>query len=473
MAESNLSAEQTWRTSSEKMQQILQMLYERISRNDIKEKEMKLMEKFVKGNGPVMGATIINNHFQEVKEELIKQNIPHMAIPGGPDGVLVLVRKEYENQLLAIQEAVAAKDTSLAKELSLRNSIDVLKTQKINNTVVLSFNDKDMAEIAKQKLFQSGSTFATLEDGDKTKLVVFPSSLYKQNGKDLEYFKLNYALTQARGADMFLAPGETEPSIMTARKQQAAYDKKIVEEFIVDAKKGKHVVLGDIRGNGSIYIEAINGEITVHNKDKGLHDKITYLKEDSLGVMYSTLSRHTEKIRNMMNFDGKYYNEKVKDEKISFSDLDAKYKDKFVRPSLSGKNVNIHNFFNNTAELMIEEVNMEAGLRAEAKKGFRMLSSEAKAKVKREEVIKILNDKEFPAIKEFLADDTYGISDAEKEEILDNIIENYSNEEQNTQYSVDVENISVRDLEKQLVAEESKESDIDMQPDIDVQPDIT
>lgn len=457
------------RAIQQSVEKLMEMVLRRLERDNAQSKEAELSRKMLKGHGPVMGSSVIKEHSDRIREELIKQNIPFLAIKN-PDGDLFLVRKGNESKLLDIEAMVSATDTRLAKELNPVNGLTIAKSQGLKHMTTLSFNDPEMAEIAKQKLFQSGQTFIATKNGAKTILSVFPDSLYKPSGKDLELFKLNYCLLQAR--DRFKEPGEIESELLSVRKAQAAFDKDKIETFIKAAKKGEHVVLGDNRGNGNLYIEAIKGQIYVINRSAKTETPIQYYEKDSIEDISATLSRYTEDIFNMNVIEGDYYNEVLKTKTVRRDELKEPY-NKYSRPAIHGDNPYsaVHSIMSGQCELLVQQINYEATKRVEATKGNKFMSTEKLAELKHKEIEQLLKDEEFEPIKQFLnPEDDRGVDKETRRQILDDLTENYTNESQNTRYSVDVEHIRIKELETLIVEADGKieQSPIKGEPEVEV-----
>ena len=446
------------------MQKLSDLIYQRLLKDRAKNKEQELMQKMLSGTGPVVGSAVTESHLQAVKEQLLKQNIPFLAVPN-ENGCLILIRQQNQSKLLAIEELVSSQDTQLAKELTIQNGVQIAKSQNIRNFTTLSFNDEEMMEIAKQKLFQSGSTFFSytekLPDGsNKYKLAVFPTSLFKPTGKDVEFFKLNYALLQAR--DRYVTPGQKESELIAIRKAQASFDKKKVEEFVVKARRGQHVVLGNNAGNGNVYIEAIAGNIIVHDRNADPeYTPIQYYEGDSNETVAATLSRYTEDIHNMNVIEGDYYNDVMKDTDVSSKEAREKLKEPYNhydRPRLSHNSPfkNVHFVLGHECEQLMSQLNKEATKRVMSQKGYHFMSIEQKAKSKHKELVELLQDESNPYVKKFLNNDKF-ISKEERKKILEAVFENFSDEAQNTMCSVDVQNERVRDIEKTFKKEYEQE----------------
>lgn len=439
-------------------EKLIRLLYETIqSKTNIKEQQERLMKKFVQGSGPVVGSAVKPQKAEDLREELIAHNIPFMEVPGQQNGTLFLVRKENEQNFIDIQQALAAKDTALSKELTFEDGLRALKMLGAKNVPVLTFKDIQMAEIAKQKIFQSGQTFISNTDSSgRTQVILFPTAVFNEHGQDLEFFKLTHALTQARADETLSPKDETgEPALISLRKKQAQYDKQQVLKFISEAKKGKHVVLGDIRGNGNMYIEAKSSEITVRYKNKE-EVSISYSPDDDLNTIAATLSRYTEDIYNMSVFKGSFYNEFMKDTAIRKEDLPKENRED-LRPDITDKNpdgtpvydkqtASINRCLSNSAQHMIISINEEATNRCLKIPGFNLMSAVQKAALKHKEIITILNDPDFSPIADFLNEDRFGTNKETREKILDIILDNFTNEQQNTRYSADISQEFVNNL---------------------------
>ncbi len=484
MSTANLTSEEDLRQALRSMEKMLDLISKQIMNKKEKDDRDKLMQNFVKGKGEIKGTSVPSKYAKEIEAEMIKQKIPYMPVPSDNNGYLFLVRQEEESRFVAILNAVSSKDTSVAKELTLTRGIEVLKTSGVKDANILSFNDPMMAEIAKEKLYQTGQTFFTYDNN----IVMFPSSLYKDDGKDTEYFKLTYALTQAKADDIFKNPDEKESELIKVRKEQAAYDKSEIEKFIKEARNGNDVILGNIRGNGNTYIEAKNGKIAVMDKVKGTATPIEYLKDDPDDAIYATLSKHTEKIYNMTTFKADFYKENLLNSTVKLEDLPKEYVNfdeegfkTYKRPVVSPKYRDISKFFNSTMENYLSKVNAEATKRVMALKGFEYMSLPQKAKAKHKEMIALLKDPNFE--KDFLTDPAININPDIRKTIHDSMVENFENENQKTQYSVDVSEISVKDLEKAVTKNEvieeieeietEREEEIEETNEVEEEPDET
>lgn len=470
------------------LQRIFNIMKEYLKKkNMLTDKEAELLEKFLKGKGNIMGSTVLPEHYQEIKSELIKQNIPFTEIVGANNTKVFLVRENVVQDLLNIEQSVLAKDTRYAKELEINNTIKFLKAQKVKTTPVFTIS-KEMEEIAKQKMFQSGMTFSSYIDpknSEKTNVVCFPTSLFSKNGKDAELFKLTYALTQTKTLDKFLSKEDREfnenlkkqnlsleeylkqrkeTPLIKIRKEQAAYDKKEIENFIKEAKKGNNVILGNIFGGGTKYIEADNGRITVVDKRANTKQEIQYQKDDSLNILSATLSRYTEDIYNMKTVRSDFYKSTLEDKIKDINILPDEYKNN-LRPDFRGsadKQLRIVNdFFNEQFEEFIRDVNMKATDYVNNQKVYRF---DKQAELKHQEIIRILKDHNSDPVKGFLEKEEYinnhyrltGTDyELNLEELIETLTENFENENQENEYEVEVQPRTVREIQRAIVDEEN------------------
>lgn len=415
------------------LQTLFQAAYEAWLRKQDKDLEAELAKQMVEGQGSIHGSAVYPDHLEKIKQELINKKIPFFVMNNKTGQQYILVREKHKTDLLNIEEMISMQDTKLSKELSLNSALALAESRNINRLITLSFNDKDMAEIAKQKLFQSGIVFTSCHAANKTHLSVFPNSLFKENGKDLEFFKLNYSLLQSR--DIYKTDKETESYFLTLRKEQAKFDKNTIEHFVQQALYGKHVILGDNNGAGKLYIEAKNKEFIVHDRIKDITIPIEVLKSDAITDVYSTLSRYTENIYNMNVFDGDFYNENLLND-YSSPEIKKAYK----RPKIDAEHQQLkelHQFLSHNCESFVKEVNETATKWVMAKDDYLSLTEEQKAAYKHENIEIILTDMNHPIIQNFLTHDS-PIPTEERENILHQMYENFSNENQNTLHSVDV-----------------------------------
>lgn len=461
------------------VEEIIRAVAEYVDRGRLSDKQSQLLDKFIKGTGVVMGSDIPNEHIAAVRQQLIDQDIPFMEMASSSGGTMILVRHPNEEKLMEIEDAISMQDTMLAKELTQEQASQMLDTLRQDRVITLSFNDAMMAEKAKQKLFQTGHTFAATqrpnlvngrvvrdENGNiemETVLVISSKTQFKENGNDLESFQLQYALTQARGMDRFdKDPVSGESVFIDVIKKQVKFDRDIVEKFVEKAKNGEDVILGDVRGSGPVYMEARDGDIFICNRDNDKRTQIFYDKNDPVNVVAATLSRHSDKIYESGLFDPGFYEQKVRRTPIMQSDLPANIQAN-RRPRLTNEDAKRELVFKRL-EPVIKSINARATQKVIDLPNYKTLSPEQKQQRKHQYICDMLRDTTDPDIAEYLAND----QDGSKREVFDNMVENYTNQGQNTRYSADVANERTRDIkrlfanEPEYVSENTLDYDLDM-----------
>lgn len=478
------NGEQLYNSLMNGLQKIFKELEKKLSQNNIYSKEQELLKKFINGHGAIMGSQVLADQFEDIKAELIKQKIPFTAIPSQDGNYCILVREQYQHDLITIEESIMSCDTRYAKELEMNNALKILKQQGVKHATVYTV-DNEIAEVTKQKLFQSGVTYSSYpdkKDPTKTNIVIFPSSLYRSSGQDTEYFKLNYALMQMKASSLFMTPKNRQfnedlkqkldkkeitldeynslkkkNDFIDIRTQQAAYDERKIKEFIRAARNGQSVSLGNIKGGGP-YFEAQDGKITFHKQNQSTIE-IKYTSDDSLDTLYATLSRHTEDILNMQVFDSADYDMYLKNTKEKAHLLPDKYKHD-VRPELNTRNTEYNDAISKCFESFIKQANIDATNIVKnldtSQSAFQL------AQIKHNELIKILNDPNSNARQQLQQSliqnttiqkitNTYNITTSE---LIDNFATNFADEHQNVAYELEVNRVSVREIQKVVVDKE-------------------
>ena len=439
------------------METIMNGLEKLYMKDDENKKRMKLMEELrnhVKMGKQIAYNVIPSQYKDKVIEMLEDQNIPYMAAPDGNGHTMVIVKDSDKDKLLEIQKDIELLSTDYVKELTPQNMLMLYKAHGIKNVDTLTFNDKEMAEIAKQKLYQSGVTFAEVENKEETELIISPMSKFSKDGNDLSLFELHHAFEQSKADSMFKkSPDEKCTDFLATRFKQGAYDREQLDKFASAIKDGKSCVLCSGKGKQEISIEsnAMGVFVLERTKDSKAWKSTQLTIGDNASVkdISALLSKYSDKITDMTIISKTLF-DKIKDENISKDDPRLASASKRPENDVISREVKRYATISKDLDNIIIEVNKEATRRVNTSIGNSIVSQEKSYQMKKDEILKILQSEDLGIIHDFLNSSTMGISSEEKTEWYHNIVHHYEDTHENTDYSCDLNKTTLKDFATKL-----------------------
>lgn len=463
------------------LEQIFSFCEQKYLRNDENKKRSALMgalRTHLKMNGKI-AYTVIPAQFKDKVIEMIEdQNIPYMVMPDGHGNVMVVTKDSDGDRLLQIQKDVEFLSTDYVKELTPQNMLSIYKAHGIKNVDTLNFKNSDMAEIAKQKLYQSGVPFAEIKGKDSTQLIISPMGKFSRDGNDLAFFELHHAFEQSKADDLFAREkGTLGSDFLDTRFAQAKYDKTQLAKFAEKAVEKESFVLCSSIGSQTVCIESgPMGVFVLENKGEkgGWSSTPLDIGPDATPKdIESLISKYADKVHNMTVVSSHEF-EKFKD---GFLKEDSTTGKTYLSSSVSNEVVNItsrrpkNDFLSKDVKIlstisstevdsMLKAINMEASKRTSALIGDKVVSQEKAYGMKKDIMLGIMTEKELPEIKEFL-EGNKGIDSAAREEWYENIFSHFENTKEDTEYSCDLNKTSVKDMVSTLTKGLDNVIDID------------
>lgn len=457
---------------------IVNVLEKKYLLDDENKKKIKLMNKLknhISLGGQIAYNIIPAQYSNKVIEMLEDQSIPYMAAPDGSGNFMVIVKDTDKDKLLEIQKDIEMLSTDYVKELTAQNMLSLYKAHGIKDVDSLNFNNKEMAEIAKQKLFQSGITFAEIEKKDGSiELIVSPMSKFSKTGEDLACFELHHAFEQSKADDMFKSnKSDVGSDFLNTRFKQGEYDRSQLDSFAQNIKQGKNGVLCSLKGNQKFCIE--KNEIGVFILEKEIKDGAPYWKSTQLDIQNNAsvkdistlLSKYTERITDM-GIVNKATFESIRDEKLEPNDPRVASSKKRPGDDCISKDVSKYTYIvKKEIDPMIDAINREATRQVNAAIGEKVVSQEKSYQMKKEAIENIMHARQLPEIQNFLNSATRGMDLDEKQEWYNNIVEHFENTHENTEYSCDLSKTSVKTMATELSKSATMEKEAVQEQELD------
>ena len=434
--------------------------------NNEDRKRMKMLDELrlhTKVGGNLAYNAVPREFAKNVSMILDKEDIPYVMTPSDKGDMMFILRDKDASQFLEIQKTFYQMSTDYAKELTPQTIIDLHKTQGHREVDMLTFRDKNMANIAMQKLYQSGITFASRDIGDEVQVYISPMSKFSEKGEDLNNFELMHAFEQAKADDLLtkvLPKGEK--SLLELRFKQADQDKREIEALYRSLEFGGSVMCCE-SGNQTLYLETKDGGVFVNEKQNGVwHEKkLDINPKCSLEEFSAVISKYTEQIKNM----GVVYKEQFEkydqmnniDPKMAATGVfNKREKASLVKEpgGLSQANLLAES---KDLERVLNAINREGTKRANARIGDKIVSQDKAYEIKKKAIIEIMDEKSLPEIKHYLTTEgRSGVSLDMKEKWLDNVFEHYKNPNEKGKFECVVGHIKTKELQAEL----RKEADI-------------
>lgn len=361
-----------------------------------------------KGNDTASFAHIQNEYLEEIEAQLLERKIPYMAVPVGMvDGVgstLIVVPSEYEIELKNIEQDVAFLDTKYHGEVDVAALAESAQRMGYKSLSSYTFEDKDIAFIAHQKLLQAHMPNAMIKNDDGTfTIYTHPQNMFNP-GTSMDGVKFEISLMMENAK---VAACEEAAKL---RIEQATYDQDVITNFINDASIGNNVVLSDSQNTSTKYLEAKNGEIFSWQKKGGewVSKKLEIDLEADKDVVRLAISSATDKIHNMTTMKANQWDENCRDVKTDIVATYLKENNIKTRPEAkegtTEKNFKI--FFDKYFEPYMNKVTEEASKIVSEKHGKTritdVLTMQEAAKEEKAAIREILKDEGHPLTKELL-----------------------------------------------------------------------
>lgn len=448
--------EQQFIQSIEKLFSVVEEAY---LKDDENHKRIMLMNKLrdhINMGGKIAYNLVPADFRDKVIQSLEDQNIPYMAAPDGKGNVMVVVRDKDKDKLLEIQQDFEFLSTDYIKELTPQNMLMLYKAHGIKDVDSLTFNNREMAEVAKQKLYQAGVTFAELQKEDEVELIISPMSKFGRKGDDLAYFELYHSFEQSK-ADKMFAGGKMQGNcteFLQTRFMQASYDKEQLTKFAQRVVNGQTGVLCSSKGSQNVCIECNQMGVFVLTRSETSSDgkyswkstKLDIGEDASVKDVEALLSKYADRVRDMTittrdNFD-------------HFKDLVLSGNEVFLqgcskRPKNNAVSKTAEGFCSVASydiDPMLKAINKEATRRTLAKIGDKIVPQNTAYQMKKEAIENILHAKDLPEIQEFLNGNDKKMPHAQRAEWYSNIVDHFSNTHEDTEYSCDVIKTKFKDI---------------------------
>lgn len=257
--------------------------------------------------------TVPREFADDVRKMLVQSDIsftftPTPGIDGKPGEILFLVGEKNEDDLYDILSTVMSRSTAFARQNTAERLVNNAIRSNEEKVVSLTFEDRGMAYIAQQELYDNRIVCALsdLPDG-RVEILIDNNALTRSSGKDLVGMELRQA--------MYQSSGDFNRGALDLKKAQAIYDHDTVLEFAKAIKEGKSCVLGNAEKlSDAPYLTCKNGEVQYHAnalvKEKDGKERMQYtefnikIEENaSVGDIMATISKNALEIRDKVIYD--------------------------------------------------------------------------------------------------------------------------------------------------------------------------
>lgn len=206
--------------------------------NDEMIKYMQLLNEERIANGEtVMIQPVKERHLEDIKQHLVRQNIPFIVYPDGSGNHVFAIRSQDKEQFIDIQSSVYNHSVDGYTDKTPENILDTYKHIGDKDAIVLQLKDKNMEQAALDSLLENNIVGAKLDD----RIIISSAAAnFKDNGKDLDKVKLDIALY---AATRNYIPPQFAKEWEASEDEQRAYDNKAINEAISELKKGGKVAL--------------------------------------------------------------------------------------------------------------------------------------------------------------------------------------------------------------------------------------
>lgn len=429
-------------------------------KNDEDQKKMKMldtMRRHALMGGHFAYNSVPKQFAKNISMALEHENIPYVMTPDERGDMMFVLKDKDASKFYEIQKSFYQMSTDYAKELTPETILALYKTQGIKEVDTLAFENKDMAQIAMQKLYQSGVTFASKEEGDKTTLYISPMSMYSELGGDLNNFELLHAFEQAKADDVLMkAMPEGSESLLDLRFKQDAYDRQKIMQFSQALKAGGGVVLCNGKGSQSTYIQVDdkrNVRVMELKNNVWTSTRLNIDPKADAKDIAVIISKYAEKIKNMdvvplQNFNNwKMMDEVPEGNRNHYGNRPTasmvKEMGKLSQANLVQESKEL--------EMVLGAINREATKRVNARIGDKIVPQADAYNMKKQAIKSIMREKELPEIKHFLkVESRSGISNETKKKWFDNILSHYENSHEAGVYECRLDKVNVKELEREI-----------------------
>lgn len=445
--------------------------YMKNDENKKRERLMKELTNHLKLGGKVSYAVVKPEFRDVIMESLEDQNVPYHCIPDVSGNMLFMVKDKHADELLEIQKTYMLTSTDYAKELTTEKMLELYGKHGAKEAEVLTFSNKDMALIAEQKLYKAGVTFAKLENEDGTvNLVASPYSMCSRRGDDLCNFELLYAFEQSKADDMFKDYG-----LYDLRVEQAKFDEEQLMDFASRIKRGESCIFAPACGEVHTYIESdITGIHLYERAGKGWSSTELHINpEASVEDIKVALSKAADKIDDAVPLKQSEFRRDANFKNNDKGREEAEKAGRPVRPAAKegSKAKAIERDANQELKPMLEAVNAEATNRLNAMYQEKRIPSGKGYEQKKAIIADILEKKELPVIREFLAGNGSTAKMEMRKEWYDNITEHFNNTHEHSDLECRIDKVKLpalaKRMEKMLTKAIAKDAEPDLSPEDD------
>ncbi len=446
----------------QKVIQLAEQLYQK-HKQDKAARLAKELGDYLHAGGKAVFQAVDPKYQKDIYQRLLDENIPFSMLPGSNGEYMFVVGDNNKEAFENILEDVFQQSTEYYASHTPEKISKLYGRSAEKFGTSLSFKDEDAAQIAKEKLFQAGIVCAEIrfgagegKNGETVRLVISPNALFREKGRDLADFELDYALTQSYNSALFGGdPDGNKPSeFLDKRLAQAHFDEETLVSFAEAVKSGKNACLGNAKGGGKVYLSAEGGSVHVHRlvngewQEKTLDINLTAKNSDIIAM----ISRYTEEIRNMAVIDKGTFESYFTSGPINAQDVPQNVADiakGYNRPKFD------HGAPEESYQLAADEV--RSALRIIGQKAARNvvltapkgLSKSELNRLKKEEILRMLEDKTDPVL-QALFSSRPPLSGADMERWVDEVADHFRNEHENSLYECEVITKPTKDFQKEI-----------------------
>lgn len=451
-------------------------------KNDENQKKMKMLDSMRRHamlGGHFAYNAIPRQFAKNISMALEHEGIPYIMTPDERGDMMFVLKDKDANKFYEIQKSFYLMSTDYTKELTPETILSLYRTQGIKNVDTLSFENEQMAQIAMQKLYQSGVTFASTKDGNKTTLYISPMSMYSEAGQDLNNFELLHAFEQAKTDNVLVnCLPKGSDNLLDLRFKQNAYDQSKITHFSQALAAGGEMVLCNGKGSQNIYIQ-VNADRSVSvmelKNNVWTSTPLNINPNADVKDIAIVISKYAEKIKNMDVVSMEKFNEWDMMDNVP-EDQKKRYGDRPV-PSMEKEigELSQANLIQESKELemVLGAINREATKRVNARIGDKIVPQAQAYEMKKQAIKSIMQDKDLPEIRHFLdVESRSGISQEMKREWFENIRSHYENPHEKGAFECRLDKVNIKDIERDLYRDKGRDKDRDDDKDKDFDKDL-
>ncbi|MBR3515436.1 MAG: hypothetical protein IKN07_02115 [Lachnospiraceae bacterium] len=269
-----------------------------MKKNTHREQLMLKSMQAIAGGETAFYSIVSNEDAREITKILEERNIPFFTAENG-ENTTIFVQERYVDTLHEVEEMYQFTNLEHFKQC---NGLDLAQSLAgaYDNIPVLHYDDQMMANLAVQKLFNSGITCAVEENKDGSfDVIMHPNCMYHSGAEnDFNGFQLQMAYESVRANGLNL------------RIEQAAWDMKQIDKFSKAAAEGKTVIFADYdstRCDNSMKIKAEDKRLYIMEEGEKHWKEISGGEIQNMEEVRNLCSAYAEKIENNTCFEPAQY----------------------------------------------------------------------------------------------------------------------------------------------------------------------